>query len=271
MPMLERSDGDLYYEICDIVPPWQEPPETIFFLHGLAIDSDIWVTWLPTLADRYRIVRVDLRGFGRSFVPAEGTPWSIDELADDARAVLAKLGTERVHFVGESTGGTVGLHLAAHHPESLLSLTMVSAADRGGTIGRSRALRDDVKQLGMDAWSEKLMPLRFHPGGLSPAMERWFHDVQRAAAPHACVDLVDMLVQVDLSEALPDISVPTLIIAPDGSPFVSLETQVERLRAMPNCEMHVVAGARHGVAHSHGPECAGALRDFLERRGPSPR
>ena len=46
--------------------------ETVLFLNGLAIDSDIWVTWLPALVDRYRIVRTDLRGFGRSFVPAAG-------------------------------------------------------------------------------------------------------------------------------------------------------------------------------------------------------
>ena len=269
MPMLERSEGDIHYEVCDIVPPWQEPRETILFLHGLAVDSDIWITWLPILADRYRIIRMDLRGFGRSFVPAEGADWSIDAMADDVRDVLAALGTQRVHFVGESTGGTVGLHLAAHHPGRLQTLTMVSAAHRGGTIGRARALRDDVHGLGMDAWSAKLMPLRFPSDCLSPAMERWFHDTQRASAPQACVDLVDMLVQVDLTEALGDIQVPTLLIAPDDSPFVSLETQVERLRAMPDCEMHVVAGARHGVAHSHGPECAGALRDFLERRSPS--
>ena len=271
MPILERSEGNLWYEICDIVPPWQEPRETILFLHGLAIDSDIWVTWLPTLVDRYRIVRIDLRGFGRSFVPAAGADWSIDALADDVRDVLAALGTERVHFVGESTGGTVGLHLAASDPERLLTLTTVSAAHRGGAITSSRALRDDVGELGMDGWSEKLMRFRFHTGGLSSAMENWFRDTQRAAAPHACVDLVDMLVQVDLSESLSDIHVPTLLIAPDDSPLVLLEAQVERLRAMPDCEMHVVAGARHGVAHSHGPECAGALRDFLERRGPSLR
>ena len=269
MPMLERSEGDIHYEVCDIVPPWVEPSETIFFLHGLAVDSDIWVTWLPILADRYRIIRMDLRGFGRSFVPAEGADWSIDAMAQDVLDVLAALGTQQVHFVGESTGGTVGLHLAAHHPGRLQTLTMVSAAHRGGTIGRAQALRDDVHGLGMDAWSAKLMPLRFPSGCLSPAMERWFHDTQRASAPQACVDLVDMLVQVDLTEALGDIQVPTLLIAPDDSPFVSLETQVERLRAMPDCEMHVVAGARHGVAYSHGPECAGALRDFLERRSPS--
>ena len=269
MPMLERSEGDIHYEVCDIVPPWVEPRETILFLHGLAVDSDIWITWLPILADRYRIIRMDLRGFGRSFVPAEGADWSIDAMADDVLDVLATLGPQRVHFVGESTGGTVGLHLAAHHPGRLQTLTMVSAAHRGGTIGRAQALRDDVHGLGMDAWSAKLMPLRFPSGCLSPAMERWFHDTQRASAPRACVDLVDMLVQVDLTEALGEIRVPTLLIAPDDSPFVSLETQVERLRVMPDCEMHVVAGARHGVSFSHGPECAGALRDFLERRSPS--
>ena len=235
MPTLKRSEGDIHYELCDIVPPWMEPRETILFLHGLAIDSDIWVTWLPTLADRYRIVRMDLRGFGRSFVPAEGESWTIDALAQDVRDVLTALGTERVHFVGESTGGTVGLHLAAHHPECLLTLTMVSAAHRGGTIGRSRALRDDVRKLGMDEWSAKLMPLRFPAGSLSPAMERWFHDTQRAAAPHACIDLVDMLVQVDLTEALGDIRVPTLLIAPDDSPFVSLARTSQTLERDCDC------------------------------------
>lgn len=78
MPTLERPEGNIHYDFCDIVPPWVEPRETILFLHGLAIDSDIWITWLPTLADRYQIVRMDLRGFGRSFVPAQGEPWSID-------------------------------------------------------------------------------------------------------------------------------------------------------------------------------------------------
>ena len=90
------------------------------------------VTWLPALADRYHIVRMDLRGFGRSFVPAKGEAWSIDAMVRDVRDVLAAVGVERVHFVGESTGGTVGLHLAAHHPACLLTLTMVSAAHRGG-------------------------------------------------------------------------------------------------------------------------------------------
>ena len=65
MSILRRPEGDLYYDICDAVPPWVTPKETVLFLNGLAINSDIWVTWLPELADQYRIVRTDLRGFGR--------------------------------------------------------------------------------------------------------------------------------------------------------------------------------------------------------------
>jgi pimeloyl-ACP methyl ester carboxylesterase len=97
-------------------------------------------------------------------------------------------------------------------------------------------------------------------------MWRWFHDVQRSSAPHACADLVDMLVGADLTAALPGIRVPMLILAPDDSPFVTVEQQVERLRAVPGSELQVIAGARHGLAHSHGRQCARALRDFLGRR-----
>jgi pimeloyl-ACP methyl ester carboxylesterase len=265
--MLEGADGELYYEICDIVPPWHQPAQTILFLNGLAIDAEIWATWLPALADRYRLVRTDLRGFGRSFVPAAGASWSLEAIARDVRDVMAVAGTNRVHFVGESTGGAVGLYLAARQPEALLTLTTVSAAHRGGSINRARRLRDDVAAIGMDAWSEDLMRLRFPEGALSGPMHRWFHDVQRRSAPHACMDLLDMLVAADLTAELESIQAPTLMIAPDNSPFVSVESQIERLRAISGGELHVVAGARHGVAYSHGPECARVLRDFLRRRG----
>jgi 3-oxoadipate enol-lactonase len=263
MAILERANGALYFEVCDIVPPWVER-ETVLFLHGLAIDSDIWVSWLAPLADRYRIIRTDLRGFGRSFIPEPGSAWSIDQIVADVLDVMDVTDTPRVHFVGESTGGTAGLFLSAEHPDRIQSLTTVSAAHRGGAIQLSQALRDEVASLGMDAWSEKMMGLRFHPGSLSDQMYTWFHEVQRRSSPAACIALVDMLVSCDCSDRLPAIDTPTLILAPDDSPFVSVEAQVERLRAMPNAELAVIANARHGLSHSHGPECANVLRRFLD-------
>ena len=160
MPMLERPEGDLYYQVCDIVPPWHDSPETILFLHGLAADADFWVNWLPGLVDRYRVVRTDLRGFGRSFVPASAAGWSIEQIVGDVLAVMAAAGADRVHFVGESTGGTVGLHMAAHHARALRTLTTVATAHRGGAIGGVQALRDEVETLGMDRWSEQFITRR---------------------------------------------------------------------------------------------------------------
>ena len=265
MSLHSRADGTcLFYDVCDTVPPWIDTKETILFVNGLAIDSDIWVTWLPTLADKYRIVRTDLRGFGKSFRPAAGDTWSMAALAQDVMDIMEACDCERIHFVGESTGGTLGLYIAAEHPELLTSLTTVSAAHAGGSIENSKLLRDEVESLGMDAWSEKLMGLRFYPDALPDSMYRWFDTVQRGSTPHCCVDLVDMLVSTDLTAALPTIQTPTLIVAPDNSPFVSVEQQVERLRAMPNARLEVIARSRHGVSHSHGPQCARALRAFLD-------
>lgn len=266
MPILDRPEGHLWYDVTDVVPPWTRPKQTVLFLNGLAVDSDIWVTWLPELAGRFRIVRTDLRGFGRSFVPESGAPWSVQLIARDVLDVMAAVGVEKVHFVGESTGGTVGLHMAASHPGRLASLTTVSAAHRGGEIRRAQELVAELATLGMAGWSEKLMPLRFHAGTLAEPMWRWFRDVQAGSVMHACADLVRMLVAVDLTADLPSIRVPTLILAPDDSPFVRVEQQLERLRAIAGSELHVVAGARHGVAHSHGVHCARVLADFIDRR-----
>lgn len=266
MPILQRPEGDLYYEVCDIVPPWVERKQTILFLNGLAMTSDIWVTWLPELVPYYRVIRTDLRGFGRSFVPGQGAPWSLELIAQDVLAVMKATDTEQIHFVGESTGGTVGMYLALEYPQALASVTPVSAAHAGGSIQMAQQLRDEIGEIGMDAWSARMMDRRFHPGTITDAMHRWFHEVQRSCAPHVCTDLVDMLVGMDLTGRLGEIKVPTLILSPDDSPFVVAEEQLKRLRAIPDSVLHVVAGARHGVSHSHGPECGRALRDFLERR-----
>jgi len=76
MPTLDRPGGPLHYEVTDVTAPWAGEPETILFHHGVGITGDIWLEWLPPLADRYRLVRLDVRGFGRSSVPGPGFGWS---------------------------------------------------------------------------------------------------------------------------------------------------------------------------------------------------
>ena len=90
---VERGEHRLYYETIDIAEPWMTEPATLLFHHGIGAQSGIWSDWVHILADRYRIVRFDMRGYGRSDVPASDAPWSIDLLADDLRAVAMASGT----------------------------------------------------------------------------------------------------------------------------------------------------------------------------------
>ena len=279
MPTLEREGGSLYYELLDCTPPWVENPPAVLFCHGVATDADIWSDWLPVLAGRFRIARFDMRGFGRSSVPGADYDWNLELLGRDALAVadlaLAEFGRagnhggdggeKRVHYVGESTGGTLGLVLAASHPERLLSLTACSTAHKGGNIRNVDSWRAFIEKEGMEAWSEQMMDMRFHPGGVPRPMYEWFHKVQKESSADTTLGIADMLMGTDLANDLAAIKTPTLLLSPDNSPFVSLEITRDIQSRIPGCEVQVFPGARHGLACSHGKECAQALLGFLER------
>ena len=265
MPMLETADGALFYDITDLTPPWETAPETVLFHHGVGIDHGIWARWWPVLARRYRLVRFDMRGYGRSSVPPEGYPWSFDGLAADVHAIAAAAGAERFHYVGESLGGALGYYLAIYHPGSLLSLIACTAPHKGGAVNWLAEWRSFVAENGMDGWSTKMMERRFFPGALSPTEEAWFHAVQSACVAHVVLDQGDMLGTADLSDELGRITAPTLMIGGDSSPFLPPTVLADTHALVPGAQMQLFSGARHGVVLSHGTAAAQAMLDFLDR------
>jgi len=268
MPTVERAGATLHYEVIDIVAPWIEPAPTLLFHHGVSTTSGIWSEWLPILADRWRIVRFDMRGFGRSSRPEPGFAWSFETLVADALAVADAAGAERFHFVGESAGGTVGLALALSHPGRLATLTLCNAAHRGTAIRNVRGVwRERIEAEGQAAWADHMMRERFHPGALTADKDAWFRREQATCSPEATLAIAELLLRTDLSPGIPGIRAPTLLLSPDGSPFVAAGMMAELRDALPDAELQVFAHARHGLPFSHARECAAALRSFLERRG----
>lgn len=264
MPKLTTPHGQLRYEVIDLTPPWIEAPETILFCHGVGTNADIWSGWLPHLIDRWRIVRFDTRGFGRSDVPDSGFAWSLDTLADDILRVASHTRTRRFHLVGESMGGTVALHLAARGGAEVASVTACSTSHKGASIEHVREWRAFVTEQGMPAWSEQMMARRFAPGVIPDEVWTWFDRVQEETDPDVLLAAADMLIGADLSPALPTIGVPCLILAPDSSPFVPVSVAAELYGLLPDARLRTFPGARHGLACSHGPECATELRRFLD-------
>ena len=265
---VERAGGAIAFEVVDHVPPWLTPARTVLFHHGLGTRSACWDGWTPALAGRHRLVRFDMRGHGASPLPA-GFRWSLSALVDDLLAVADASETERFHLVGESTGGTVALAVAARHPERVLSVTVSNGAHRGGSIRNLEPWRRIIREEGMAAWSAHMMGQRFFEGALTDGMRRWYETRQADSDPDAILGATAMLVAVDLLPELGRVTCPVLLLHPDSSPFIPVETMAELKRALPDARLQVFAHARHGLPFSHAAECAAAVAEFVDRAFPA--
>jgi pimeloyl-ACP methyl ester carboxylesterase len=106
--------GRLYYEDSGSGAP-------IIFLHGHSFDRRQWEPQVKALERRHRVIRYDLRGYGRSSQPEEGKAFLH---ADDLRRFMDALGIRRAHLVGLSLGGFVVTDFIALYSDRALSATM---------------------------------------------------------------------------------------------------------------------------------------------------
>lgn len=143
------------------VPPWLPPGQVInlpgrgevfvrdsggtaadpavLLLHGWTASADL--NFFPVyaeLAKSYRVIALDLRGHGRGMRSTE--PFSLEDCADDAAALLDQLGAEHVIAVGYSMGGPVGLLLARRHPGTVGALVMQATALEWRRTARERMI-----------------------------------------------------------------------------------------------------------------------------------
>jgi len=97
----------------------------VLLLHGF---PEFWYGWhkqIPALAERFRVVAVDLRGYNLSEKPAAG--YDLQTLASDVPALVHALGERRAHVVGHDWGGAVAWGVAALHPDVVDRLTILNA------------------------------------------------------------------------------------------------------------------------------------------------
>lgn len=98
----------------------------VMFSNSLMSNLHMWDAQMPALIGRYRVLRYDQRGHGRT--EATPGPYSIELLAEDAYALIGAFGLEQVHFVGLSMGGFTAQMLAVRHPEVVRSLVLADTA-----------------------------------------------------------------------------------------------------------------------------------------------
>jgi len=260
------SDCELHYVVDDYSVPWREP-QTILMLHGNAESGAAWFAWVPHLARHYRVVRPDMRGFGASTPMPRDFPWTLDRICDDYIALMDALGIARFHVVAAKIGGTIARYFAARHADRVLTLTVVGTPPPRRGVGRRTELIEEFEKKGVEHWARRTMAgrlgSRFPPEGL----EWWIQFMGRTAISTQ-VGFMPTIADADITDALPRIKCPTLVITTEGSALGSVEEVRAWQRMIPRSELLVLPGDSYHVAASDAGQCARETLDFIARVSP---
>jgi 3-oxoadipate enol-lactonase len=260
-------DCMLHYVVDDYSDPWREP-QTILMMHGNAESGAAWYAWVPQLARHYRVVRPDMRGFGASTAMPRDFPWTLDCVCDDYLALMDHLGVARFHVVAAKIGGTLARYFAARHPDRVLTLTVVGTPPPRRGVGRRPELMEEFEKQGVQHWARRTMAgrlgSRFPPEGLD-----WWIRFMGRTAVSTQLGFMPTIADADITDALPRIRCPTLVITTEGSGLGTVEEMRAWQRMIPRSELLVLPGNSYHVAASDPERCAQATLDFIRRAGAS--
>jgi pimeloyl-ACP methyl ester carboxylesterase len=264
MPIAKLA-GDLamYYDDDDFTAPWSKA-ETVILHHGNAKNARLWYAWVPLLANDYRVVRLDARGFGRSSVPAPGYPWSLEGFGTDLLNLMDHLRIDKAHLIGETIGGTIALRFAHQHADRLHTVTTCTSPYKFKGIQTYHDYHALVKQEGVEAWVRKTADRRLEPGKSDPRHHEWYIREMSQTAQHVVLDTLAYLATVDLTPILPEIQTPALVMVGEKSSTNTPDRAQGMAKLLPRGKLVEVPGASGYVQHSAPAQCVAIWRDFVK-------
>jgi pimeloyl-ACP methyl ester carboxylesterase len=243
------------------------PP--LLLVAGLGEDLTGWTLQRIGLGRHYRTIAFDNRGVGRSGKPAG--PLSLEQMADDAMAVLDTAGVESAHVMGLSLGGTISQFIAVRHPARVRSLTLVCTACRNHpwrtellNHWAAKARDEGMGALGRDAmrWLVGPRSLRRY----SPALG-FMGPFAMHCSTEAFVAQIEAILAIDshAADALAAVSVPTLVVGGNQDILTPRGDAEELAERISGAELVMISGAAHGLTVEHAHTFNRIAADFLAR------
>ena len=237
--------------------------------HSLATDRGMWDPTVTALTSRFRVLRYETRGHGQTAAPRGA--YTLEQLADDARALLRALGIQRTHWVGLSMGGMIGQVLALKAPDVLLSLSLCDTSSRIPADAKPQ-WEDRIRT----AEAKGMEPL------VEPTLARWFTAPFRERRKDV-VDRVATMIRttpvagyvgcchaisaLNLTDRLSAIKLPTVVIVGEddpGTPVAASRLIAENIKG---ARLEIISSAAH-LSNIEQPEAFNrALSSFLEKVG----
>lgn len=253
----------LHYLVDDYTDPWTQP-ETILMVHGLAESTEAWRGWVPHLARHYRVVRMDLRGFGLSTPIPASYVWSMDRLLADIMALARHVGCESVHLFGAKSGGSMSLQLAAKYP-SFTKTVVASTPPVVPAAGVDQWL-EQIESEGVLAWARATMAGRLGRNAPREEVEYWINNIQGKTPLSTLQGYLRWVPGLDIREEVKKIQCPLLVITTTGSGLRTVDSVKAWQSGLKNSELFVLESDAWHAAGAHPDECAQRALQFLSRR-----
>lgn len=258
MPTLQANGINVNYQIdgADSAP-------VLMLSNSLGTNLHMWDKQVPALNKRFRVVRYDTRGHGKTDAPT--APFNVTTLGQDALALMDALKLTKVRFCGLSMGGMIGMWLARHAPERIEQLVLSNTAAKFGLP---------------DVWNTRIATVR--ASGMqaitNAVIERWFTKEFREKSPKDVEPITQMLHttkpegyagncaairDVDQRWTIGEIETPTLVIGGKQDPATPFDAAELIAKRIPGAKL-VALDAAH-LSNIEQPEAyAKALDGFLK-------
>lgn len=258
MPAIEANGIKINYQIDGT-----ESAPVLMLSNSLGTNLRMWDKQVPALSKRFRVVRYDTRGHGKTDAPSG--PYTFTMLGQDALALMDALKLTKVRFCGLSMGGMIGMWLARNAPSRIDQLVLSNTAAKFGAT---------------DVWNQRIATVR--ASGMKTitdaVIERWFTKEFREKSPKEIDPIVEMLHttkpegyagncaairDVDQRWTIAGIKAPTLVIGGKLDPATPFEAAELIAKHIPGAKL-VGLDAAH-LSNIEQPEAfTKALDGFLK-------
>jgi pimeloyl-ACP methyl ester carboxylesterase len=231
----------------------------VLFVHGFTENTEAWRAWVPHFSRRYRVLRIDQRGFGRSGAMPADYPLTTERYVEDLAEVIRQVARAAVHVVAGKSGGISAMVLAATHPDLVKTLTAVCSPV---TPPNAEGWLEQMERDGVRAWAESTQRARM--GSRMPAAGiAWWSDLMGETQVSTCHAYLRWVSGIDIREDLKRIACPTLVIGTDTARR-GREVFESWQKTIPNSELAILPLDGYHAAATDPDLTARRTREFID-------
>lgn len=220
----------------------KENAPVLVLLHSLGTDLHLWDLQMPRLIERYRVIRLDIRGHGLSAIDA--IKFSMSDLADDVIAALDYLHIDTFYVAGVSIGGTIAQWIGFRIPKRVLGMIIVDTAlVNAAPPGLWRARAEDVFQHGIEHLEMGILSKWVTPRFLDSPYADGMKQMLRRTTVEAFAGCSYAIADTDLTS----MNIPGVraVVVRGSEDQLTPPDYAQRLAIKRNAQLHTLDGAAH--------------------------